>query len=466
MTRGIAFGSPRLNAGQALIFPATPFYRRNAFQVEAHAGGTIAPGLIADFRRGRNALPMSMTPAEILAATPAAISAAMRACSFADVASFTRASAGTYINDAGQLVQAAAGVPRFDWSSGKRRLLLEAASVNQLPWSGNAGAVVGTLGTGGTGVLPSGTVMTLNYSGITIEVVAVGETDGIPWTEYRIHGTNNSGGVAYPDIRPSTQPSAVSGQTWTYSLYAALIAGSWPIAASGGHIAIGEFSSSSYLASSVGQVISSWGRYAVTRALSNPATTSARGFISLNIGIGETCDFTFRVGGLQLEQQASATSYIPTAGATATRAADSCRLTDRAAAMLQRASAGLVLQASGLRGGGGRMVGGASYSRLLGFSGSATSLSLGATVAYDLAAVTTPLPDMGVAAGWDASGKAGSYQGGAVALQASALDTDLSAVYLGRDAAGNCATGLYDQLVAYPARPANVALQTKAVAYA
>lgn len=435
-------------------------------RIEAAAGGTVAPGLIAVFRRGRFALPMSMTPAEILAATPAAIAAAMRACSFADVATFTRASAGTYIDEAGQLEQAAAGVPRFDWSSGKRRLLLETASVNQLPWSGNAGAVVGTLGAGGTGALPTGHSFGSNASGISSEITSIGETNGIPWTEYRIHGTNTSGAIYYPDPRPSTTPAAATGQSWTYSAYAGLVAGSWPVTANAGVVRLAESDGSSLTSSVNGAKIGTWGRYSISKTITGGSTIAARGLLGLAIQIGETVDFTFRIGGLQLEQQPAATSYIPTAGATATRAADSCRLTDRAAAVLQRASAGLILQASSLRGGGGRMVGGASYSRLLGFSGSATSISLGATVAYDLAAVTTPLPDMGVAAGWDASGKAGSYQGGAVALQASALDTDLSAVYLGRDAAGNCATGLYDRLVAYPARPANAALPGKAVAYA
>lgn len=465
MTRGLTGLKRSLRRLQPYTAPAH-WWADSRHDVEARAGGTIAPGLIMDMRRGRYALPMGMTPAEILAATPAAISAAMRACSFADVASFTRSSAGTYINDAGQLVQAAAGVSRFDWSSGKRRLLLEGAATNFALNSGNNGAVVGVIGAGG--VMPTNVSMGTDTAGLTFEVTAKGSTDGIPWTEIRISGTNNSGAAAFPDVGITPYPAAAQGEEWSYSVYASLVSGSWPVSALAGKISVAEYTSANtFITSSEGgSKASTWTRYSHSRKFTNASAAKARGYISLRINAAETVDFTFRFGALQLEQQASATSYIPTAGATATRAADSCRLTDRAAAVLQRASSGLILQASSLRGANGRMIGGPSSSRLIGFSSSGTLVLLGNSDSVSLASVTTPLPDMGIAAGWDANGKAGSYQNGAVALPASALDTDLSAVYLGRDAAGNCATGLYDRLIAYPARPANAALQTKAVAYA
>lgn len=368
-------------------------------KLAAYDGGEVSPGIVADFRRGRYALPMGMSVAEILAASPSEILSEMRECKFSDVMAFTRASTGSHVDSSGNVIEEAINTPRFDYSTGKRRLLLEAASANQLPYSGNAGAAVGTLGTGGTGTLPTGVTISLNFAGLTIEITAIGETGGVPWTEYRIHGTNNSGAKAYPDIRPAVPPSAAVGQTWTYSFYAALIAGSWPVASSAGHAALAEFGGS-YLASTVGKAVTGWGRYSASRTLTQTATTTTiRGYISLEIGIGETVDFTFRMGGLQLEQQASATSYIPTNGGTRSRVADSCKLTPRAAAVLQRTSGGVILQGDKARGAGGRLIGAASYSRLIGFNGTAASIVLGADAPIGLAAVTTPLPEFGVAGG-------------------------------------------------------------------
>lgn len=228
----------------------------------------------------------------------------------------------TYIDQSGALVMAAANTPRIDWAFGYPRLLLEGAATNFAENAGNTGAVVGVIGAGGA--LPSYVSMGTGIAGLTFEVTAKGSTGGVPWTEIRISGTNNTGGNAYPDMSPSNRPAAAVGETWSYSLYAALVAGAWPASSGAGKVVVAEYSaSSSYIVGSDNNVrVSTWKRYSHSRTLTSATVVKARGLIGLQINAGETVDFTFRIGGLQLEKSPSATSLIQTNGTVLTRTAD------------------------------------------------------------------------------------------------------------------------------------------------
>ncbi len=80
----------------------------------------------------------------------------------------------------------------------------------------------------------------------------------------------------------------------------------------------------------LGTISSSINRYQVTRTLNNASTVGARWNFQIVAASAGLVDITIRVYGPQLEQGAFASSYIPTTGATATRAADSAIITNLA----------------------------------------------------------------------------------------------------------------------------------------
>jgi hypothetical protein len=86
----------------------------------------------ADFNRDRYAI-TSVPPADIATAEPSAL-CHKRPCSFGDWFAFTATSTERAYVDAAGLYRtsAAAGQPRFDWASGRRRLALNAGATNLL----------------------------------------------------------------------------------------------------------------------------------------------------------------------------------------------------------------------------------------------------------------------------------------------------------------------------------------------
>ena len=206
----------------------------------------------------------------------------------------------------------------YDWSNRVRELLFEGQSTNYMINGNMTGAVVGVLDSGG--VRPADHTFS-TYPGITVEITAVGETNGVPWVEYHMYGTNSSGAKVFPDPSFTTRPAAVAGETWTYSFYAELVAGLFE--GTSGRIGIAELSSSgAYLSGVQATKIAEWKRYSLTRTLTNASTAFTRGYIDLSIINGATVDCTFRLGAVQLEKASAPTSYIPTSGAAVTRPAD------------------------------------------------------------------------------------------------------------------------------------------------
>ncbi len=440
------------------------WWRIPAYSIAAFDGGDLGAGLAADFRRGRYALPMSMTPAQILAATPAEIGAAMRACAFSDMFEFSRLSTamGTV---GGQFVTFPEGQPRLEDDG----LLLEGPSTNYVRNAVMAGASVGVVGAGGA--VPTNMSMSAAVGGdLMTTVVGTGVERGLPYVDLRFQGQNTT--ARYLNIEAQTQIPAVMGDTRTFSCYVRLVGGSvqnisdlqlsWAERNSGGGNATGNPSTTTNILPTIGSAE----RRSLTRTMTAADCAYMLPFIRLPVAPGPI-DLTLRITMPQAEPGAYPTSPILTTGVSAARVADSCKLSARAAALLQRASAGLLVQGGRLArasAAAGQIMGGPGSARVCGTSsGGAPTIGDAQTLTVGNAP-SEPWPDYGFAASWNSGGKAGAIYG-QLATNAVPMDSNRTSIYLGRSQSITSTNGYYHQLVAWPARPANAALLGKAVSY-
>lgn len=212
----------------------------------------------------------------------------------ARMVNFSRNSTATYIGKDGQLKTAAANEPRFE----KEGLLIEGPSTNlvirsadmtQSPWGGN---------TAGTGVLP---IVTGNYA------VA---PDGSQSATRLI--LNKGAGTTAADAASMICPlNTTVGSTYTVSV--------WLKSTDG--VSQPKVSLSFNGAASANiTVTGEWRRYQTTI----PSATDASRFPRLQLrgGVGTSDSADLLVWGWQQEALPFASSYIPTAGAAATRAMD------------------------------------------------------------------------------------------------------------------------------------------------
>jgi hypothetical protein len=241
--------------------------------------------------------------------------------------SFSRASVGTYFDATGTLRTAANNVPRFDYDPVTHvplGLLVEGQSTNFIPNNTAQGAVVGNPGT-----LPTGYGFS-SGNGLTAAVAAVGAINGISYFDVHVFGTTGSGSFSNLTFASGALIAVAQGQTWTPSVYLALVGGSTTNITSITYGASVLNSSLVYLGEVAtrpdlrGVLNSTLTRFAYTGTIS-PATAAFIGpylQIAYASGGGVTIDVTLRIGMPQAEQQSFATSVIPTSGAAATRAAD------------------------------------------------------------------------------------------------------------------------------------------------
>lgn len=438
------------------------------FSITAFSGGTLGPGLIADFKRRRYALPKSMSAAQILAATPTQITSAVKSTAFADLFEFSRASTATFFDASGTLVTADINQPRFAPDG----LLLEGPATNFIRNSSLTGAVTGDVSAGGG--LPTNVTMSSAVAGdLTTTVTATGTEFGRPFVDIRFSGQPTT--TRYLNLEAGTAIPAVTGEQRAFSAYVRLVSGSLDNLSdlnltfaeknSGGGNATGGPATTVNIKPTVNS--------AARRVVSRTMTATDCAYVLPFFRIPATAapvDFTLRLSLPQCEAGLEATSAILTSGSAVTRAADHLKLSTKSAALLQRSGAGLLLQAMTITGTGGKLIGRGS-GRLLGLGTPATSLIAGETsgsvVQLTVASsLTTPLPGFGLAMGWDGTAKAASYNGLAAVSSATGLaDMATSEFRLGRDSAGNFANGFYRQIVLWPARPADAALPGKAVPY-
>jgi hypothetical protein len=194
------------------------------------------------------------------------------------------------------------------------RLLLEPQRTNSIRNSTMVGAVAGSPGT-----LPT------NYgeylSGLTRTVAGIGTENGVPYIDLRFNGTA-SDTIILINFETTSGISALNGQNWSSSFYVKTIATSQPPLkyslrstqrSSGSNVGsfVLEFTPTTTLA-----------RYTQTFTTNNATITHIQPYISFDLTIGQTYDFTIRIAAPQMELGAYATTFIPTTTAAVTRLAD------------------------------------------------------------------------------------------------------------------------------------------------
>ena len=245
------------------------------------------------------------------------------------VLSFTRASTATYVDADGTLKTAAIDAPRFDWSTGRRALLLEGSTTNFATRSSH------------TAAYPWNTSNT--HNGVTATMVASGYIGDVPYADYALTGTASSS-ASTPVIVSSTWASVAAGvgETWTCSVSHMLIAGAWPAGVLvGGRVS--EFdASSAFISATIGGSVPSAvaSRGSATRTLNQANLATVRGAITisgLTAGVTTFTGQVIRLFGWQLEPGAAPTSLIQTLGGVAvTRAADAAQIAALAAGTYDR----------------------------------------------------------------------------------------------------------------------------------
>jgi hypothetical protein len=239
---------------------------------------------------------------------------------------FTRTGTATFFDSSGVLTTSTANTPRFDHDPvtlASKGLLVEEGRTNSLPNSQMSGVSAGTPGTN-----PSAWNLSGSTSGL-IRTIATETTLGFKYIDVTFIGTVTSGPLTLnldPQFAATGAPAASIGQTWTASVYLALINGSIP--ASGMSVNLTERNSSNvFLLSTtllVQSATSSLQRFAVTRTLNQ--STVAKVTLDLrftNIPTNTVVNFTLRIAAPQLELGSFATSYIPTNNSgTVSRGAD------------------------------------------------------------------------------------------------------------------------------------------------
>jgi hypothetical protein len=177
---------------------------------------------------------------------------------------------------------------------------------------------------------------------------------------------------------------------------------------------------------------------------------------------------------VQLEASAFATDYIPTAGASVTRAIETARLSPLLEAVLQRAQGSVVVRAQNVMstGSGGILGLGASPASLIRLAGAPDGTSFANTndasssiFTGNFAAGTAGTQAFGVVAAFDAAGRVTKSSGSATVTSDAAATGARTTMYLSRfNSGGTYGYGYYDLVGFSPERLPNTDLIALAVA--
>lgn len=196
-----------------------------------------------------------------------------------------------------------------------RGVYAEEQRTNSVRNASMQGAVVGNPGTN-----PTYWGIGTPQNGLSKQIVGLSVVDGIDTMAVNFAGTTATTGRVNIDLENSTSIAASAGQVWTGSFWASLTvnSGATPsvlitiIALNGSGAEINR---------SEATIPATWGRNSVSHTM--PTGTASILFRWNIIPTAATAyDFTMRLGGPQMELGAGATSFVRTAGSTATRYGD------------------------------------------------------------------------------------------------------------------------------------------------
>lgn len=449
----------------------SPFWTTPAYLAAAADGGDQhGPAAIIDV--GQNRCCLSEVPAENVASAPLAALTALSTQSFAELIDFTRAGTATYIDADGLIKTAAADQPRFDHTHGRHGLLLEPNATNTALYSADFSQWTTLNATATAAAAPDGST---NAVLLVPEVGSRKNIDSningggacVPGVQYTYSVFVKSAGLEVGIVRFSDRPNVYGGVAVDLHNGTVLDVG-------GGNEGAVTYAGSTSFGDGWWRIYFTHNGGGALDATNNVSVSGCPYIAGENVKyvdyVSSVATFDGSGGiyiwGVQREPGDRLTSYVPTAGSAVTRPADKAQLSESVAALLRRDAASLLLQGQGLRGASGRLVGGAAGSRLVGLNAAQDVLVAGNAAALPLGAVTTPLPSFGAIVAYDAAGKRGSYNGGAVAFDAVPMDANLTTALLGRDDGGSFSSVLLYQLVIWPFRMTDTDLQEKAAPYA
>lgn len=243
---------------------------------------------------------------------------------------FSRASTATFFNSSGVLSTAASGAARFDYNPSTlaaQGLLIEEQRTNSIRNNTMQGAVAGTPGTA-----PTNWVMPGAINGLTQEIVGVGTEKGVTYIDIRYSGTTSAASSHAVSFEAANQISASSGQTWSRSVFAKIVAGSKANLTNIFHNLQGRNAANTAFTETFSTDIApslteTFTRFSTASTLADANTAFARSQISFSYNNGVAIDITLRIGLPQLELGAFATSVIPTTTTALTRNADVASMT-------------------------------------------------------------------------------------------------------------------------------------------
>lgn len=263
---------------------------------------------VAGAARGRLSNPSLMLEFAGEAYSMGAVDAPLSARAFNDLITFTRASGGGRFNAAGQYEWLPANTPRIDYDPVTGEclgLLIEEQRTNLLTDSGFQTSTVGASLPANWSVETSG--------GLTTTVQSVGVKSGVGYADIRYQGTATAAACS---VRQGFGVPTAQGASKACSAWLEAVAGNAPATIRLQLMEMNIWSANESPPLGMGK----WGRFSVVRQ--STAGNSIRPQVTVPLTIGQSYDFVLRIGGTQLEDATSPSSYIPTTTAQVTRAAD------------------------------------------------------------------------------------------------------------------------------------------------